>query len=302
MFHRLSGVVTAKREGKEIILQFNASVRGRYFEPGYVHFRRLAGGSWSVVRYFLHDAVNVREMAKTYPLTDEEEFIHFVQSVQLCVEAYNDRKCQITRAKEVAQSKELNLFSSIDCMFVMLTVKESNKRSFPVTISLIYEPSGVRPVSLEAQSKGADKKILSKAAEEFEIFKKLSLDEGLAILFLKEEQSNGSPSPEGSSMFHVLEEADHEDERRGSAMRLDSVELTSESDSSDVGSAKVKRKGISLGSRKGVNRPRNHAGSRLVRVSRGSSRGNTGRNANRSVRRDVATSLRSRGRNMKKRR
>jgi hypothetical protein len=39
------GVVTAKREGKEIILQFNASVKGHYFEPGYVHFRRLAGGN-----------------------------------------------------------------------------------------------------------------------------------------------------------------------------------------------------------------------------------------------------------------
>jgi hypothetical protein len=57
-------------------------------------------------------------------------------------------------SQEVAQSKELKLFSSVDCMFMMLTVKENNKRSFPVTISLIYEPSGVRPVSLEAQSKG----------------------------------------------------------------------------------------------------------------------------------------------------
>jgi hypothetical protein len=148
---------------------------------------------------------------------------------------------------------------------------------------------------------GADKKTMAKVEEEFEILKKLSLDEGLAILFLKEDQSNGSPSPEGSSLFHVLEEADPEDERRDSVVSLDSFELTSESDSSDVGSANVQRKGTSLGSRRGVNRPRNHAASRLGRVSHRSSRGSRGRNANRSARRGVATGL-SRGRTMKKRR
>jgi hypothetical protein len=42
-------VVVAKREGKEIILEFSASVRGRYFEPGYVHFKRLAGGNNQIV-------------------------------------------------------------------------------------------------------------------------------------------------------------------------------------------------------------------------------------------------------------
>jgi hypothetical protein len=57
-------------------------------------------------------------------------------------------------SQEVAKSKELKLFSSVDCMFVMLTVRESSKQSFPLTISLIYESSGVRPASLEAQSKG----------------------------------------------------------------------------------------------------------------------------------------------------
>jgi hypothetical protein len=149
---------------------------------------------------------------------------------------------------------------------------------------------------------GADKKTLAKVEEEFEILKKLSLDEGLAILFLKEDQSNGSPSHQGSSMFHVLEEADPVDERRDSVVRLDSAELTSDSDSSDVGSVKAQKKGISLGSRSGVNRPRNHVASRLGRVSHRSWRGNTGRNANKSARRDVATGLRSRGRNMKKRR
>lgn len=38
-----------KREGKETILQFNASVRGQYFEPGYVHFKKLAGGNNQIV-------------------------------------------------------------------------------------------------------------------------------------------------------------------------------------------------------------------------------------------------------------
>jgi hypothetical protein len=61
-----------------------------------------------VIRYFLHDAVNVKEMAKTYPLTNEEEFIHFVRSIQLCVEAYHDRKCQITVAKVMCQF-EINI-------------------------------------------------------------------------------------------------------------------------------------------------------------------------------------------------
>jgi hypothetical protein len=39
-----SGVVVVKREGKNIILEFNASVRGHYCEPGYAHFRKVGGG------------------------------------------------------------------------------------------------------------------------------------------------------------------------------------------------------------------------------------------------------------------
>ena len=40
----LAGVVLVKREGRDIILEFNASVRGHYCEPGYAHFRKVGGG------------------------------------------------------------------------------------------------------------------------------------------------------------------------------------------------------------------------------------------------------------------
>jgi hypothetical protein len=40
----LAGVVVAKREGRDIILEFNVSVRGHYSEPGYAHFRKVGGG------------------------------------------------------------------------------------------------------------------------------------------------------------------------------------------------------------------------------------------------------------------
>ena len=40
----LAGVVLVKKEGKDIILEFNASVRGHYCEPGYAHFRKVGGG------------------------------------------------------------------------------------------------------------------------------------------------------------------------------------------------------------------------------------------------------------------
>jgi hypothetical protein len=189
------------------------------------------------------------------------------------------------------QTHEMNCILLLDHKFVVPKYGTNSTSGSGCNRKMGFTSSTENPLFLS----GADKKTLAKVEEEFAVLKKLSLDEGLAILFLKEEQSNRS------SMFHVLEEADPEDERRDSVMRLDSVELTSESDSSDVGSAKVQRKGISLGSRRGVNRPRNHAGSRLGRVSSRSLRGNTGRNANRHARRDVATGLGSRGRNMKKR-
>jgi hypothetical protein len=115
---------------------------------------------------------------------------------------------------------------------------------------------------------GIDRKTLAKVEEEFAILKELSLDEGLAILFPEEVQTKRSPS--GSSMFH---------ERRDDVEALDSVELTSESDDSDVGSAKIQRKGKSLGSRRGVNRPKYRAGSRPGSVSNRSRRENTRRSA-----------------------
>jgi len=40
----LAGVVLVKREGRDIILEFNPSVRGHYHKPGYAHFRKVGGG------------------------------------------------------------------------------------------------------------------------------------------------------------------------------------------------------------------------------------------------------------------
>jgi hypothetical protein len=56
-------------------------------------------GSWVVIRYFLPDSVNLREMVEASPLNSSRELIKFIQSVQLCVEAYLDRKHQITLAE-----------------------------------------------------------------------------------------------------------------------------------------------------------------------------------------------------------
>jgi hypothetical protein len=136
---------------------------------------------------------------------------------------------------------------------------------------------------------GTDKKTLTKVEEKFEILKKISLDEGLAILFLKEDQSNGRPSTRGSSM---MEEANTKGDRRVSE-QLESFESTGESDNSDVGSVKIQRKGVSLGSRRGANTPRRHAGSKPGRVTRRSLRKSTERNVSA---RNIAAGLRSRSR------
>lgn len=191
MFQRLSGVVVVKREGKNIILEFSASVKGHYCEPGYAHFRKVGGGSWAVIRYFLPDSVNVREMVEASPLNSDRELINFIHYVQLCVEAYHDRKYQITRAKEWAEANGVKLFSSIDCMFVTFTVQETNNRPFPLTVCLIYEVTGVRPASLETQSKGIDRETLAKTEEECGALKILSLEEGLAVSFLKQSDKIG---------------------------------------------------------------------------------------------------------------
>ena len=57
-------------------------------------------------------------------------------------------------SQENGESKGVKLFSSIDCMFVTLTVQETKGRPFPLTVSLIYDVAGARPASLEAQSRG----------------------------------------------------------------------------------------------------------------------------------------------------
>jgi hypothetical protein len=80
------------------------------------------------------------------------------------------------------------------------------------------------------------------------------LDEGLTILFLKEDQIQRK-------------------QRYGRAERLKSLTFTGESGNADMGSAKIQ------GSSRGANSSSHHAGSRLARVSRSSSRKNTGQNA-----------------------
>jgi hypothetical protein len=87
-----------------------------------------------VIRYFLHDAVNVREMAKTYPLTNEEELLHFVHSVQLCVQAYHDRKCQITVAKVMCQF-ENNIEYRVKLYALLIFYEARPQSKFPTRLT-----------------------------------------------------------------------------------------------------------------------------------------------------------------------
>lgn len=68
---------------------------------------------------------------------------------------------------------------------------------------------------------GIDRKTLAKTEEECDALMKLSLDEGLAVSFLKESQSSGSSdSEEEEDAFHVLEEMNSKQQRRDSVQRL----------------------------------------------------------------------------------
>ena len=67
---------------------------------------------------------------------------------------------------------------------------------------------------------GIDRKTLAKTEEECVALKKLSLDEGLAVLFLKQSESSGSPQSEADDAFNVLEELNSKQQRRDSVERL----------------------------------------------------------------------------------
>lgn len=67
---------------------------------------------------------------------------------------------------------------------------------------------------------GIDRKTLAKTEEEFDALKKLSLDEGVAVLFLKQSESSGSPQSEADDAFQVLEEMNSKQQRRDSVERL----------------------------------------------------------------------------------
>jgi hypothetical protein len=67
---------------------------------------------------------------------------------------------------------------------------------------------------------GIDRKTLAKIEEECDALKKLSLDEGLAVLFLKKSGSSGSSQSEEDDAFHVLEEMNSKQQSRDSVERL----------------------------------------------------------------------------------
>jgi hypothetical protein len=41
----IAGAVVVKKEGRDFVVECSASVRGCYYEPGYIHFRKHSGGS-----------------------------------------------------------------------------------------------------------------------------------------------------------------------------------------------------------------------------------------------------------------
>lgn len=80
---------------------------------------------------------------------------------------------------------------------------------------------------------GIDRKTLAKIEEECDALKKLSLDEGLTALFLKQSESSGSPRSEADDAFHVLEEMNSKQQMEDSVERL--VESRHDTDYSDWG-------------------------------------------------------------------
>jgi hypothetical protein len=41
----IAGAVVVQKEGRDIVVEFSASVRGCYCEPGYIHLRKLSRGN-----------------------------------------------------------------------------------------------------------------------------------------------------------------------------------------------------------------------------------------------------------------
>jgi len=68
---------------------------------------------------------------------------------------------------------------------------------------------------------GIDRETLAKTEEECGALKILSLEEGLAVSFLKQSESSGSSQSEEDDSFHVLEEVNSKQQRRDSVRSLD---------------------------------------------------------------------------------
>jgi hypothetical protein len=130
---------------------------------------------------------------------------------------------------------------------------------------------------------GVDKKTLATVEEEFEVLKTLSLDQGFAVLFLKQDQNSESPLSKGNSIFHVLEELNYNEQRGDSIESLDTVQVSNEGDDSDWTPVRGQRKGVALSSRRDANRRlKKRAGPSLGRVVSSSLRRNIGRSASKS--------------------
>lgn len=63
---------------------------------------------------------------------------------------------------------------------------------------------------------GIERKKLAKIEEQYDALKKLSLDEGLTALFLKQSESSGSPQSEAEDAYHVLDEMNSKQQWRDS--------------------------------------------------------------------------------------
>jgi hypothetical protein len=136
---------------------------------------------------------------------------------------------------------------------------------------------------------GVDKRTLASIEEEFEVLKMLSLNQGFAILFVKQDENTEGSLSEESSNFHVLEESNPKEQSGPSIESMDSLDLETESDDSDRSQIRGQRKGVGMRTRRGANRQRNYVGSRSQRIANKSSSKNKGRDASKNPGKGVAS-------------
>ncbi|XP_069682896.1 uncharacterized protein [Periplaneta americana] len=202
LLHKCSGVSVIDKKGNEILMELSVSIHGYYYKPGYMRFKKMSEGDWCVVSFFMPEHGLIARISQTATLHDDDQLFQFVQNVHLHMECYYDRKHQITTAKEMAHSKILNFFNSLDYMFVVFTLEMTteDEQDIPVTFNLTYKSNSVRPFSVNLQSRGIDENILDSTAQRYEMFKKYDLHTCFGMLSLKLENPSDDSESDVSSI------------------------------------------------------------------------------------------------------